>query len=127
MRYMTKALFEKQMERIKAKNKSLEYQKLLKEEKRKYGFHLKKPTTNKLMAFYLFVILNVIVVYALIAMWHFGDLSYLGALITDIAGQVIVYYIYAKKATIENSKGGITYEMAMLEKQNEFNNENEVG
>jgi len=127
MRYMTKARFDRQMERIKAKNKSLEYQKLLKEEKNKYGFHLKKPTTNKFMAFYLFVILNVIVVYALIAMWHFSDLSYLGALITDIAGQVIVYYIYAKKSTIENSKGGITYEMAMLERQNGLNDESEVG
>ncbi len=33
----------------------------------------------------------------MISMWNFADLSCPGVLITDIAGQVITYYIYAKK------------------------------
>ena len=70
---------------------------------------------NESIAIYLFIILNVILVYSMISMWNFADLSCLGVLITDIAGQVITYYIYAKKATAQNTKGGITYDMAMLE------------
>ena len=31
-------------------------------------------------------------------MWHFGDLSYLGVLITDVAAQIITYAIYCMKA-----------------------------
>ena len=31
-------------------------------------------------------------------MWHFGDLSYLGVLITDVAAQILTYGIYCLKA-----------------------------
>lgn len=59
-----------------------------------------KPTmeTSKKLAIYLFVLMNVVVVYCLVAMWAFGDLSYLGVLITDIASQILVYGIYCLKA-----------------------------
>ncbi len=49
----------------------------------------------------------------MIAMWHFRDLTYLGVLITDVAAQVLTYFIYTKKATRENTVGGIKYETAM--------------
>lgn len=54
--------------------------------------------TNKLIAIYLFILFNVIIIYALVAMWKLGDLSYLGVLISDIAAQVLVYAIYCIKA-----------------------------
>ena len=54
--------------------------------------------TNKLIAIYLFMLFNVIIIYALVAMWKLGDLSYLGILISDIAAQVLVYAIYCMKA-----------------------------
>lgn len=57
-----------------------------------------KVETNKLIAIYLFFLLNAIIIFAMVAMWHFGDLSYLGVLITDIAAQVLVYAIYCLKA-----------------------------
>lgn len=55
-------------------------------------------TTTKLLSYYLFVIFNVVLIYALIAMWHFADLSYLGVIISDILGQVLVYAIYSIRA-----------------------------
>ena len=62
----------------------------------------------------------------MVSMWHFSDLSYLGVLITDVAAQILTYVVYSHKALKENSKSGITYEIAMLEKQNELNlNNNE--
>lgn len=54
--------------------------------------------TSKLLAVYLFVLLNAIVVFSMVSMWHFGDLSYLGVLISDIAAQVVIYAIYCVKA-----------------------------
>lgn len=58
----------------------------------------RKIETNKLIAFYLFLMFNVIIIYALVVMWELGDLSYLGVLISDIAAQVLVYAIYCIKA-----------------------------
>ncbi len=74
---------------------------------------MKKLNTTKVITVYLFVLLNIILVYAMVAMWHFADLSYLGVLITDIGGQVVTFLIYAMKSKAENTEGGITYEMAM--------------
>lgn len=58
----------------------------------------KKIETNKLMAIYLFVVFNVVMVFSMVAMWHFGNLNYLNVLITNIAGEVLVYAIYCMKA-----------------------------
>ena len=115
MKYLSQREYERKLNEVQRENESIDRYNKLKEEKRKVSIDIKKPTTDKLIAIYLFIILNVILVYSMISMWNFADLSCLGFLITDIAGQVITYYIYAKKATAQNTKGGITYDMAMLE------------
>ena len=115
MKYLSQREYERKLNEVQRENESIDRYNKLKEEKRKVSIDIKKPTTDKLIAIYLFIILNVILVYSMISMWNFADLSCLGVLITDIAGQVITYYIYAKKATAQNTKGGITYDMAMLE------------
>lgn len=59
----------------------------------------KKPIeTNKVIAIYLFAMLNVLIIFSMIAMWHFADLSYLGVLISDIGAQIVLYGIYCLKA-----------------------------
>lgn len=115
MKYISEREFNSKMRVIQRRNESIDRYNKLKDEKKKVSINIKKPTTDKLIAIYLFIILNVILAYSMISMWNFADLSCLGVLITDIAGQVITYYIYAKKATAQNTKGGITYDMAMLE------------
>lgn len=115
MKYLSQREYERKLKEIQRENESIDRYNKLKKEKRKVSIDIKKPTTDKLIAIYLFIILNVILVYSMISMWNFADLSCLGVLVTDIAGQVITYYIYAKKATAQNTKGGITYDMAMLE------------
>lgn len=89
---------------IQRRNESIDRYNKLKDEKKKVSINIKKPTTDKLIAIYLFIILNVILVYSMISMWNFADLSCLGVLITDIAGQVITYYIYAKKPQLRIPK-----------------------
>lgn len=115
MKYLSQREYERKLKEVQRENESIDRYNKLKKEKRKVFIDIKKPTTDKLIAIYLFIILNVILVYSMISMWNFADLSCLGVLVTDIAGQVITYYIYAKKATAQNTKGGITYDMAMLE------------
>lgn len=131
MRYMSEKEYEHELKRIKAKNVYRQRKKKLKEEKDKYKSKIKLPSTSKLMAVYLFIILNVVLIYAMVAMWYFRDLSYLGVLITDVAAQVLTYFIYSKKATTENTVGGITYDMAMKSVEgttvNEYGNSNAVG
>lgn len=97
MKNMTEEEYQRKLSEIKNENIQKEYKKRLKEERAKYGFKLKLET-SKLIAIYLFALLNAIVIYAMIAMWSFADLTYLGVLISDIAAQVIIYAIYCMKA-----------------------------
>lgn len=82
--------------------------------------HLKKIKTietSKLLAVYLFILLNVIIIYALVAMWRFADLAYLGVLITDVAAQVLVYTIYCLKAfNAKKQEEFIKFKREQLEK-----------
>ncbi len=79
---------------------------------------MKKKSSTKVITIYLFTLLDIILIYAMVAMWYFADLTYLGALISDIGGQVITFAIYASKSKAENTEGGIVYETAMHELKN---------
>lgn len=121
MERLNEKQFENALKRIQIENEYKERNRKLKEEKRKYKPKIKLPSTSKLMVAYLFVILNIVLFYAMYMMYHFAELTYLGVLITDVASQILVFLIYAVKSAKENSQNGITYEMAMLEKKNELN------
>ena len=95
--YLSEREFQREMNKIKRDNAQKEKRLLLKAEKEKYK-QPKKFETSKLIAIYLFGLLNTIIVYAMVAMWQFGDFSYLGVLISDIAAQVLIYGIYCMKA-----------------------------
>lgn len=53
---------------------------------------------SKILTIYLLILLTAIVVFTMAAIWHFGDLSYLNVLMSDIAAQILVYIIYSIKA-----------------------------
>lgn len=114
MKQISEEEYNKQLRKIEQDNLTRNRKQILKHEKNK--FKPKLPSASKLMAVYLFAILNIVLVYAMTAMWHFMDLNYLGVLITDVAAQVLTYFIYSKKATIENTAGGIIYDMALKNK-----------
>lgn len=122
MKYITQSKFENELAKIRVRNKSYERKKLLKAEKNKYRNKIKLPSTTKLVMTYLFILLNTVLIYAMIAMWHFSDLSYLGVLITDIVAQLITFFIYTVKSTKENTVGGITYDLAMKQSNIDMTN-----
>lgn len=97
MKYLTNDKYSQELEKIKRKNRQKLMKRNLQTEKSKYRkrVHIE---TSKLIAIYLFILLNAIVIYAMISMWKFADLSYLGVLITDIAAQILIYGIYCMKA-----------------------------
>ena len=83
-------------EKIFWQSKKSEIKQLKKNNRKKLGL-----TTTKLLSFYLFAIFNIVLLYALIAMWHFEDLSYLGVIISDIIGQILVFGIYCIRAYLD--------------------------
>lgn len=85
-----------------------------------------KLPTHKLITFYLFLLLNIILVYALIAMWYFADLTHLGVVVTDIAAQIITFFIYSHHSTAQNTAGGIVYDTAMFEMKHKFHMDEEL-
>lgn len=114
MRNMSEKRYQQKLEKIRKENESIQRIQQLKDERKKYRTSITdRISTTKLVMVYLFVLLNVILIFAMVAMWHFADLSYLGVLITDIAAQIITFIIYAMKSTKENTVGGITYDLAM--------------
>lgn len=113
MKYISEREFSARLKRIELINHQYEIRQQLKYEKNKYRHKFKLPSTSKLIAVYLFVILNIVLTFSMVAMWTFQDLTYLGVLVTDVAAQVLTYFIYTLKAKAENTVGGITYDIAM--------------
>lgn len=96
LRNLTEEDYQREIEKIERKNIQKRYRLELKE--RKEIIKSSKMETSKIIMIYLMVLFNFILVYSMVAMWVFEDLSYLGVLISDIAAQVIAYAIYCLKA-----------------------------
>ena len=96
MRYINKTKFENQMAKLKAKNEQLKMRNELRAEKKKYS-RFPKLEMSKIFTIYIFLLLNVVVIYSLIAMWHFQDLSYLGTLITALGAECLTFITYCVK------------------------------
>lgn len=124
MKYISEKEYNLRMKKIQSQNVNIERMQSLKKEKNKYRPKIKLPSTTKLMAVYLFVILNVVLTFAMVTMYQFRDLTYLGVLVTDVAAQILTFFIYTKKSLAENSQGGIVYDLAM---KNTETNDDTVG
>lgn len=97
MKKFTEKEYQEEIEKIKEENIQIKYNQNIKKERNKLKTK-HKLETSKLIALYLFALLNAIVIYAMVAMWKFTDFTYLGVLISDIAAQVLIYAIYCLKA-----------------------------
>lgn len=95
LKKLTEQEYEDELDRIRRDNQQQEYRRLIKEEKTKYKPRIE---VSKILAIYLLILLTTIVIYSMVVIWHFGDLSYLNILISDIAAQILVYAIYCLKS-----------------------------
>lgn len=126
MKFLSQREYDARLKQIQRMNGSRERQRRLREEERKMRIGVKLPPTSKLMAIYLFAMLNVVLIYSMVVMYVLRDLSYLGVLITDIAGQVLTYFVYSNKSVKENTASGIVYETAMRKLDAELSQRNVV-
>ena len=109
--------FNARLKDIKEKNKSKERKRKLKAEKSKYKTKRKLPSTSKIVLFAVFLLCIEIILFSEYAMIFLADASAMYVLIGVPATLVPTIIAYYQKSRIENSKGGITYDMAMLEKE----------
>lgn len=114
--YLSKKRYEKKLRKIKAKNASHKRKLALAKEKQ-YGFKL--PSTSKIVLMMVVFLCLEIVWFCEYVMIHTGDTSALYALISVPATIVPVVVSYYHKSAQENTIGGIIYESAFAEREDE--------
>ena len=92
------------LRKIEKKGEQILRKRELKEKRNSYKKPKKKMQMTKVITWYLFILLNVVLIYSMVVMYLFRDLSYLGVLITDIAAQVITFLIYTCKSFKETKE-----------------------
>lgn len=107
--------FEIQLQRIQEKNLSKERKAKLKKEKSKYRHKMKLPTTSKIVLLVVFLLCIEIICFSEYAMIVLGDASAMYALIGVPTTLVPTLLAYFGKSKSENTSGGIVYEKAMRE------------
>lgn len=118
MGYLSEKEYEKRMKKAQEKNASKIRKHKLKEEKRKYGFKFKLPSTSKLVLLVVFLMCIEILIFSQYAMIKLGDISAMYTLIGVPVTLVPVTLGYYWKSKNENTIGGITFETAMLPEAN---------
>lgn len=121
MRGITKEEFDARMEALKERNLSIERRRELRRERFKHLPKLKIPTTSKLVLIITASLCVEIVAFCQYIMLVTLDLSALYAMIGVVASVTPVVLGYLMKAKAQNTKGGITYDMAMASKKEEEN------
>lgn len=111
---MTNQEYEDKLKKIKEKNKQIKMKQKLKDAKVK-RFNWKKPNTSKLIVFVVFAICLQILWFSEHMISLTGDTSYMYALIGIPAALIPTILGYYAKASRENQIGGITYDSAMAE------------
>lgn len=115
MGYITEKEYETHMKKIKRNNVSRERKRKLREEKRKYLPKFKLPSTSKLILLGAILLCLQIVIFCEYVMIALGDTSAMYVLIGIPATLIPVIWSYYSKAKAENTQGGITYDMAMIQ------------
>lgn len=115
MGYITEKEYEARMRKIEEQNKSRERKRKLREAKRKGLPKLKLPSTSKLILIGAVLLCLQIVIFCERMMMTFGDTSAMYVLVGIPATLIPIIWGYYSKAKAENTQGGITYDMAMMQ------------
>ena len=79
----------------------------------------KKINTSKLLIGFIFINCVTVEIYSMWVMYVLSDLSALSVLMTAIIGETFAYAVYSIKSTKENTQGGIIYDLAIKNGENE--------
>ena len=120
---LTQKEFEKKLTEIQEKNKQKEYRRLLREERKKSRAKIKLPSTSKLILLVAFLLCLEIIIFCEYMMVKTCDLSSLYAMIGIASALIPLCLGYYFKSKAENTAGGITYDIAMMEANQNLNYE----
>lgn len=118
---MSEDEFNSRLKKIQEKNLTKERKEKLKEEKLKYKPKSKLPSTSKLILLGSVLLCLEIIIFCEYMMYKFADTGSMYTLIGISATMIPIIWGYYSKSKAENTVGGIVYEIAM---QNKYNNEN---
>lgn len=124
---MTKASYEKKMKKIQKMNLRREYRRLLWKERCKYVPKFKIPPTSKIALWAGFLLMFEIIIFCQYLALKTYDTTPLVAIVGAIGGWISMFFSYNKKSAIENSRNGIIFETAMLNKNSEYDSTEAVG
>lgn len=116
MNYISDRDYNAQMKAIKRMNQSKEREIKLREEREKYSFKFKMPSTSKIVLFVSLIICLQIIFFCERLMVELQDTSALYVLLGIPAAMAPIIWAYFSKAKAENTKNGIVYETAMRDK-----------
>ena len=119
MWHLSETEYESRMKKIRDNNASKERKRKLREEKRKYRPKFKLPSTSKLILLGAVLLCLQIVIFCEYFLITLNDTSAMYVLIGIPATLIPVIWGYYSKAKAENTVGGITYTMAMMQNNNE--------
>ena len=115
MSFVSEKEYEARMKKIKDNNASKERKRKLRAEKRKHMPKFKLPSTSKLILLGAILLCLQIVIFCEYIMVTSGDTSAMYVLIGIPATLIPVIWSYYSKAKAENTIGGITYDIAMTQ------------
>lgn len=121
--------YNSRLRKIKAENLTMERKRKLREEKNKYRPKIKLPSTSKLILMFVSLLCIEILIFCQYVIIALGDTSALYAMIGVPVTLVPIILGYYFKSKSENTIGGITYDMAMaqMEQQNNSSEPIDVG
>ena len=119
MGYMSEEKFQYRLKKIQKINLEKERKEKLKEEKLKYKPKRKWPSTSKLVLFGSILLCLEIIIFCEYMMIYTSDTSSMYVLIGIPATLVPIIWGYYSKSRAENTIGGIVYDTAMWDKQND--------
>lgn len=119
MAYISERQYNARMEEIQRMNKSKEREAQLKKERDKYAFKLKMPSTSKIVLFVSLLICIQIIFFCENIMVELSDTSALYVLLGIPAAMAPIIWAYYSKSKAENTEGGIVYQTAMMQAQND--------
>ena len=113
--------YERRLRQLAREEETLTLKKQVEDREKALGLRrsFKKPAWAKIMMAAMVLICLEIIVYAEVVMWKHYDLSALYALVGVAASLSLAIWAYCEKSKAENTKGGIVYEKAMQENDNE--------
>lgn len=118
MIYMTDSQYNSKLAKLQKRNEGIERRRRLREERMKYWPRFHMPPTSKIALWAGFLLMLEVIIFCQYLAIKNCDSTPLVGVVGGIGGWMSMFFSYNKKSRVENSRDGIIFETAMLEKQN---------